>query len=70
MLCDVHHRQADTHNIHECGNENRIKYLSISLPRFVRYGFMFLKEDKGFIKSIQEDIDEVLKTIRVKENVI
>jgi len=64
MLCEMHHRQADTHNTHECGDEHRIKYLSISLPRFVRYGFSFLKEDKGFIKSVQEDVNEVLKTIR------
>lgn len=65
MLCGEHHKIADTHNIHEYGNEHRIRYLTISLPRFVRYGFSFLKEDKGFIKSIQVDIDEVLKTIRV-----
>lgn len=60
FLCLECHNFADTHNIHNTGNEIQINYLRIALRQVVKSGHQFTDLDKNFLQSIKEDVDKVL----------
>ncbi len=60
MLCHKHHKIADGRNIHETGDEFRIKLLSMSLRQVTVSGYIFKIRDKNFIKDIYKDVEKIL----------
>ena len=60
MLCHLCHQEADGQNIHQTGNPLQIKYLGLAMQQVVKAGYEFTENDKLFLESVEQDVQEVL----------
>lgn len=64
MLDYEEHKQADGHNQFEMGDERRIYYLSKTIVRILRSGYIIQDRDKKFLDKIKQDFDKAVELIK------
>ena len=64
MLDYEEHKKADGHNQFEMGDERRIYYLSKTIARILRSGYVIQDRDKKFLDKIKPDFDKAVELIK------
>jgi len=68
MLDYEEHKEADTHNQFEMGDERRIKYLALAIRQIMRSGYINKPRDIRFLEKIKPDFEKAVALLR--DNII